>query len=312
MCLGSFDKSHRLFFYFTLVLFIYMLDALRHLSLIVQHGTFTAAARTAHLSQPALSASIARLEEQLGAALLDRGRHGARLTAAGEALLPHARAALAAVDDGRNAVAEVVGLRRGQVAIGAGATVATYLLPGHLAAFRKAYPAVTIAVRELPSALIGDALERGDIDLAIVDASAVVGRRLEAERWHDDEMVLVGADASAQARDPFVTFIRGSTTRDLLERHFPRAEVVVELSGIAAIKQHVRAAIGIALLTRIAVAPDLAEGTLVEIAHRATPIPRRFVLAHRGIDRLSPSAERLRKLLLSSARNRSRDGRGLR
>src|SRR5690606_12085457 len=145
-----------------------MFDALHHLLLIVEHGTFTEAARHAHLSQPALSASIARLEADLGVALLDRGRHGARLTAAGAALLPHARAALAAVEDGRNAVAEVVGLRRGEVAIGTGATVATYLLPPLLAAFRQQHPDITIAVREQPSAEIGDALERGEIDLAIV------------------------------------------------------------------------------------------------------------------------------------------------
>lgn len=275
-----------------------MHDPLRHLLLIVEHGTFTAAARAAHLSQPALSASIARLEERLGAPLLDRGRHGARLTAAGLALLPHARAALAAVEDGQNAVAEVAGLRRGEVTIGTGATVATYLLPGYLAAFRRAHPGVTIALRELPSAHIADALERGDIDLAIVDASALAGRRLASERWRDDEMVLVGADAEASARDPFVTFIRGSTTRALLERHFPDAEVVVELSGIAAVKQHVRVGIGVALLTRVAVSVDLERGTLVEIPHRATPIRRRFVLAHRGRERLSPSAKRLRDLLL--------------
>src|SRR5690606_37808151 len=121
-----------------------MLEPLRHLLLIVEHGTFTAAAREAHLSQPALSASIARLEGEIGATLLDRGRHGATLTAAGEALVPHARAALAAVDDGRAAVAEVTGLRRGEVSIGAGATVATYLLPEPLAAFRRAHPGVTI------------------------------------------------------------------------------------------------------------------------------------------------------------------------
>jgi DNA-binding transcriptional LysR family regulator len=275
-----------------------MYDAFRHLLLIVEHGTFTAAARAAHLSQPALSASVARLEEQLGASLLDRGRHGARLTAAGTALLPHARAALAAVADGRSAVAEVVGLRRGQVTVGTGATVATYLLPAFLAAFRQRHPSITIALRELPSALIADSLERGDIDLALVDASTVSGRRLAAERWRNDEMTLVGASGEASAEDPFVTFVRGSTTRALLERHFPAAEVVVELSGIAAIKQHVRAGIGIALLMRVAVETDLERGTLVEIPHRVTPIRRRLVLAHRGRERLSPSSAELRALLL--------------
>ena len=74
-----------------------MFDSFAHLLLIVEHGTFTEAARHAHLSQPALTASIRRLEEAFGAQLLHRGRRGASLTAAGEALLPRVRAALAAV-----------------------------------------------------------------------------------------------------------------------------------------------------------------------------------------------------------------------
>src|SRR5262245_61461619 len=98
-----------------------MLDELRHLMLIAEHGTFTEAARRAHLSQPALSASIRRLEDQLGARLLVRGPAGAELTAAGTAMLGHARTAIAAVEDGRRAVAEIAGLGRGEVRIGAGA-----------------------------------------------------------------------------------------------------------------------------------------------------------------------------------------------
>src|SRR5262249_22490239 len=125
-----------------------MLDELKHFVLIAENRTFTAAARRAHLSQPALTASIHRLEEDIGARLFDRGRSGAELTAAGAALLPRARAARAAVDEGRRAVAEVVGLRAGEVRIGAGATACTYLLPPLLAAFRKRHPGVRILLRE--------------------------------------------------------------------------------------------------------------------------------------------------------------------
>src|SRR5438067_8459620 len=105
-----------------------VLDLFRHFALVAQHGTLTAAARHAHVTQPALTASIQRLEAQMAARLFVRG-HGSRaratLTAAGEALLPRARAALAAVDEGRRAVAEVMGLAVGTVRLGAGATVCT-------------------------------------------------------------------------------------------------------------------------------------------------------------------------------------------
>src|SRR5262245_57943463 len=117
-----------------------MLDELTHFVLITHQGTFTAAAAEAHLTQPALSASIARLEAAVGARLFHRGKGGTRLTAAGEALLPRARAALAAVDEGKRAVQEVLGLAAGEVRVGAGATACTYFLPPVLAAFRRAHP----------------------------------------------------------------------------------------------------------------------------------------------------------------------------
>ncbi|HMR11447.1 MAG TPA: LysR family transcriptional regulator, partial [Polyangiaceae bacterium] len=102
-----------------------MLDELRHFLLTAEHGTVTEAARRAHLSQPALSASLKRLEAHFGATLLHRGRSGAELTAAGSALLPRAQAVLAAFGDALSAVREVEGLQSGQVRIGAGGTVAT-------------------------------------------------------------------------------------------------------------------------------------------------------------------------------------------
>src|SRR5687768_12187661 len=106
-----------------------MMEELRHFLLILEHGTFTEAARHAHLSQPALTASIHRLEGELGARLLHRGPGGVSPTVAGEALVPRARAALAAVAEARRAIEEVQGLRAGEVRLGGGATVCTYLLP---------------------------------------------------------------------------------------------------------------------------------------------------------------------------------------
>lgn len=267
-----------------------MFYELQHLIHVVEEGTFTGAARAAHLSQPAMSASIQRLEDDLGAQLFERGRRGARLTAAGRALLPHARAALAAIDDGRRAVAQVLDLSRGEVRLGSGATVATYLLPPQLTSFRERLPGIVLTLREMHASALCDAVEEGRLDLAIVDAAAVGKRRLAVQPWRDDELVVVGLPG-ARIEDPFVTFVAGSTTRALLDRHVPDAQIVVELSGIAAIKRHVRAGAGITLLTRSAVAEDLAAGTMVALDHPAAPIPRPLVLAHRP--HLSPAAEAL-------------------
>jgi DNA-binding transcriptional LysR family regulator len=274
-----------------------MLDELRCFLLIVESGSLTGATRAAHLSQPALSAALRRLEEAFGARLLHRGRQGAEPTAAGLALLPRARAALAAVEDGRRAVAEVEGLRAGEVRIGGGATACTYLLPAPLAAFRKKYPGVRFQVREAYPDAIHAAVETGEIDLGVVSGP---GR----DPWWRDELILVGAPGAAvqpitaSTPAPFIAFPPGSATRAVLERHFPRADVVMELSSIAGVKGNVRAGIGIALVSRAAVETDLASGRLVALPSPATPIPRRLSLVHRGVDRLPPAAAALRRLLL--------------
>jgi DNA-binding transcriptional LysR family regulator len=273
-----------------------MLAELRHFVLIVEIGNFTRAAARAHLTQPALSASIRRLESQLSARLLDRGRNGATPTAAGEALLPFARAAIAAVEAGERVVAEVEGLRAGEVRLAAGATACTYLLPEVLARYRQAHPGIRFLLRESTTDEALDALHAGHIDLAIVSNG-------DGEPWFTDELILVAAPdfelGVELARAPFVALRRGTTSRELLDTTFPNADVVMELGSIATVKGNVRAGIGLALVSRHAVVRDLAEGSLVRVPTELTPIPRPLELVHLGAERLPPAAAALRKLLLS-------------
>jgi len=270
-----------------------MIDELRHFLLIVERGTFTGAARQAHLSQPALTASIHRLEAHFGARLLARGPGGATTTAAGQALVPRARAVLAALADAGRAVAEIEGVHAGEVRLGAGATACTYLLPPALAAFRADHPGVRFLLREANTDQVLDELNAGDLDLGVVPTDT-------GEPWFDDELILVAApDLPHPGRAPFVAFPRGSTSRELLERHFPGADVVMELGSIAAVKGNVRAGIGVALVSSSAVVHDLATGRLIAVPHAATPISRPLHLVHRGVQHLPPAAARLRELLLA-------------
>lgn len=286
-----------------------MLEELRHFLLITEHGTFTKAAKRAHLSQPALTAAIQRLEDTMGARLFDRGRGGVRLTAAGQALVPHARAVLTSLADGRRAVTEVLALQAGEVRLGAGATACTYLLPPLLAAFHARLPKLRLALREATSNEALDAVESGELDLAVVaEVDGVRGRpTLTLERWRDDAMVLVAAPSLAASlagdpakvdRAPFVAFLRG-TTRILLDRHFPAGERAMELGSLAAIKGNVRAGIGVALLSRSALDRDLQLGALELVAHPAVPLHYSLSLAHRGVERLAPAAAALRTALLA-------------
>jgi DNA-binding transcriptional LysR family regulator len=277
-----------------------VIDGFRHLLLIVETGTFTEAARRAHLSQPAISASIRRLEEALGARLLDRGPGGVRLTAAGQAVLPHAQAAIAAVEDAGRAAAEVVGLVRGEVRLGAGPTPCTYILPPLLAAFRRAHPGVRVRLRIANNEGVWDALRQGRIDLAIVSRVSVPATLdwAEMEPWQSDELVLVASpSADDEALREVVTYPRGSVLRRIVDERFPELDIAMELGSISATLAHVREGIGVALVSRICVEQELAAGELVAVPDARLPISRRLVLVHRGLERLPPAAVRLREVL---------------
>jgi len=283
-----------------------MLDSLQHLLFIIEEGSFTAAARRAHLTQPALSASIRRLEEAMGARLLRRHARGASATAAGEALLPHARAALASVAAGRRAVAEVEGLAAGQVRIGCGATAATWLLPPVLTAFHQAHPRIALRVREMPTPAIRAAVVAGELDLGIaLDRESDDG--LVSEVWRVDPLVLVATPALAASLrwqdgrlapgTPAVAFTVGTALRGLLDRHLPDVEVAMELASIASVLGHLRAGLGVALLSRVAVQADLDQGTLVPLADPRLPPPRQLLLVHGGLEHLPPAGRALRQAL---------------
>ena len=272
--------------------------------LVVQEGTFTAAARRAHLTQPALSASIQRLEAQLEGAVFIRDRKGAVLTDAGRALLPHARAARAAVEEGRAAVREVLGLGRGAVTVGAGATACTYLLPPVLAGFQQHHPSIRHRLREFTSADVQQALRDGLIDLGI--ATRLPGdpafSGLAEEHWRADPLVLIQAPEESRKSPPHLTFVEGSPLRRLLQQHFPDADVAMELASIPAVKGHVIAGLGIALVPRSAVETSVRQGRVVIRPDPRTPLHRDLVLLHRGEDRLSVAASALRERILTAPR----------
>src|SRR4051812_10620435 len=127
------------------------LHQLAYFVAVAEEGNFTRAAERLHVAQPGVSAQVKRLERELGQELLDRSGRTVRLTDVGAAALPHARAALAAVQGVREAVDELAGLVRGQVAIGAVTSAGPGKLPDLLARFHERDPAGEITPSEAKS-----------------------------------------------------------------------------------------------------------------------------------------------------------------
>ncbi|MGI8335132.1 LysR family transcriptional regulator [Actinomadura scrupuli] len=124
------------------------LRQLEYFIAICEHGSFSAAADRLLVAQPSLSQQIRALEREVGATLLERGRHGVVLTAAGRAFLPRAAAALAEVAAARQAVADVVNGLVGELRILTVRSVASGVLPAGIARWHQAYPATVLRLHD--------------------------------------------------------------------------------------------------------------------------------------------------------------------
>src|SRR5690625_2177894 len=140
------------------------LRRLRHLVVLVDVGSFTAAADELGLSQPGLSSSIRRLEAEVGTVLLEREPR-VRPTSAGAELVRAARSLLAGAAQARTAVAAVAGLTAGEVRIGTVQTFTSVDLASLLAEFHRAHPGVRIELREDTTASLLQAVAAGEADL---------------------------------------------------------------------------------------------------------------------------------------------------
>ena len=246
-------------------------------------GSLGRAAAEHGISQPAASARMRHLEGQLGLALIERSPRGSRLTPAGALVADWAQAAIdaaAALDAG------VTALRRehdSRIRIAASMTVAEYLLPGWLTALRAADPAAAVALRAVNSAEVAAAILSDSADVGFVEGPDLP-EGLRAEPVGRDVLTVVvapghpwarrrGITAAELAGTALVTREAGSGTRQFLEQALAgsRAESgpapLAELSSTTAIKAAVAAGAGPAVLSSLAVAADLAAGTL-----RAVPV----------------------------------------
>ena len=179
------------------------LEQLRGFAEIAETGHFTRAAEQLHLAQPSLSRQISALESDLGVELFQRTRGNVSLTAAGERLLPLARRMLADAESARNEMAELAGLRKGRIRLGAPPTLCTTLVPEVLAEFHEQYPGVEIRILESGSRSLIAALMEGSLDLALIVTGVSSGAAravLERETVLTERLVVV---SSAQSIDPF-------------------------------------------------------------------------------------------------------------
>lgn len=228
-------------------------------------GNFTRAAETLHLTQPSLSRQIATLEADLGAELFHRARTGSSLTTAGESLLPLARRMLADADSARRELAELAGLQRGTVRLGATPTLCISLVAEVLNVFHAAHPNIKLHLSEQGSRQLLDELEAGELDIALITTSDTASaQRLAVKSLLTEELVVVSsaAEAPLTPRDairldavaalPQIAFANSYDLRSTTDAAFQAASltpnVVLEGVQMDAVLRFVELGLGVAIV----------------------------------------------------------------
>ncbi|WP_299467764.1 LysR family transcriptional regulator [uncultured Gimesia sp.] len=163
-------------------------DQLRYFLRVAERGNFTRAAEELMISQPALSRSIQKLEDELGQPVFERKTRSLALTEAGKLLQSRAQQILSLIEDTKAEISDDG--QSGQIRVGAIPTIAPYFLPGLLRQFSTEFPKATIIVQEDTTDKLLHRCTQGEIDLAIL-ALPVPARYLEVEELFQEELLLV-------------------------------------------------------------------------------------------------------------------------
>ncbi|MCU0574258.1 MAG: selenium metabolism-associated LysR family transcriptional regulator [Syntrophobacteraceae bacterium] len=272
---------------------------------VVDLQSFTRAAEASFLTQPTVSEHIRALEETLNEKLVDRLGREVLPTPAGKILYRYARNIIALRDEAIQALDRYKGKLSGHLLIGASTIPGTYILPEIIGAFKTQYPSIQITLKISDSGGIIDKIREGSLEIGMVGARWS-DRRVVLEEAFSDELVLtVYSDHPWAGREsirldelqdePFIMREKGSGTRMVMHQILEasgfdpaRLNGVAEMGSTEAVRQGIKARIGISILSAQAVAEDVQRGTLVTVETEGVRFLRPFYLVQRKNRQISP------------------------
>lgn len=289
---------------------------------VAETGSITRAAETLHLTQPAVSMQVRKLEEAAGLPLIEHQGRRIRLTAAGREMLYYCRRINRTLLEARRRFEQLRNLGCGHLHLAVASTV-NYFATELIARFHRRHPGIQVRMDVTNREHLLQILEAGDRDLVLMGQPPDSGE-LEAVAFMDNPLVVIAAadhplvgkrriTMKRLAREPFVLRESGSGTRMALERLLARKgihlEVQMEMNSNEAIKQAVIAGLGLGIVSLHTVRMELETGRLQVLEVAGFPIRRKWYLVHRKDRCLSPAAEEFKRYLLEYAEREGREGR---
>jgi len=258
--------------------------------------SFTKAAETLHMTQPAVTFQVRQLEEHFNTRLFDRTHNRISLTDAGRNVFAYADRIFELYSEMENSVREITGEISGALTIGASTTIAEYMLPTLLGDFKERYPDVTIHLKVSNSEGIVSMVENNTIDLGVVEAP-VANKNLVVESCKRDQLVAIVPPHHPVARldkidfarlleYPFICREEGSGTREVIGDYLGHLtdchatlKVAMELGSPEAVKGAVEAGMGVSVVSRATIQKELKLKTLVAV-NLDPPLDRPFSFVH--------------------------------
>jgi DNA-binding transcriptional LysR family regulator len=271
--------------------------------------SFTKAAETLHMTQPAVTFQVRQLEEHFNTRLFDRTHNRISLTDAGKRVFEYSDRIFELYSEMENAVREMTGDVSGVLMIGASTTIAEYMLPALLGDFKKKYPDVNVQLKVSNSDGIVHMVENNAIDLGVVE-SPVMNKNLVVEVCRVDQLVAVVSPNHPLAEResvtigelveyPYICREEGSGTREVIAEYMTgqginngQVHLTMELGSPESIKGAVEAGMGVSIISYATVQKELKLGTLVSLTlDPALERPFSFVhqkqkFRHRAMDEL--------------------------
>jgi len=258
--------------------------------------SFTKAAETLHMTQPAVTFQIRQLEEYFNTRLFDRTHNRISLTAAGQQVFQYADQILSLYSEMDSKVRELTGDVSGVLLIGASTTIAEYVLPSLLGEFKERCPDINIRLSVSNSVGVVHMVENNSVDVGIVE-SPISNKNLIVEVcWHDNLVVICPPDHELAGKStvpinsmvemPFICREEGSGTREFIcdylgqnSLNLDDLNLSMEMGSPEAVKSAVEAGLGISIVSKATVAKEIRLGTLKAIP-LDPPLERPFSIVH--------------------------------
>jgi DNA-binding transcriptional LysR family regulator len=282
---------------------------------VASHRSFSRAAESLSITQPAVSIQVQELEKFLGAALFHRRTRGLRITEVGETVFAYAQQIFSLSGKLLETLEEIHNLQTGRLALGASTTPGEYLLPQAVGRFRQLYPGISVELSIANTQAITQRILNQELDLGMVGRHPTVGQdELGIIDYMDDEIVLVAAPTHPLAQQEKVTAAQvaetglilrepGSATRNTAEETFGemglKPVAALSLGSNEALKQAAMAGGGVAVISSMGVTAETRAGMLVILPVVDWDCHRPLTLIYPKERQLSPSKQAFLEYLMA-------------